>query len=205
MKKIIALIMSIFVIFTFTGCGGPSAEEAAKEYMNIIFCKDEEEIFAKYLKGEEIDSEYEEMFGDELEGIDQDGMDDCLISMFKNIDYEILSVEEDGDSAKFTIKCYTIDFEKAYENAVIDTVDWAKTKSNFTAEQATNKIMENLTKEINKAGEKDKPNEKNVTFLMSKEDNMWYITNAKTATEDIFSDMTEGINKENNNLESYFY
>lgn len=65
--------------------------------------------------------------------------------------------------------------------------------------------MENFTKEMNEAGKKDKLKEKDVTFLMSKEDGNWVISNSSSATKEIFSDMTNAINEVNNNLESYMY
>lgn len=65
--------------------------------------------------------------------------------------------------------------------------------------------MENFIKEMNEAGKKDKPKEKDVTFLMSKEDGNWVISNSSSATQEIFSDMTNAINEVNNNLESYMY
>lgn len=204
MKKIIAILMSCLILIGFTGCGGPSAEEVLKEHMDILCCKDENKVMEKYINGEEVDEQYEKSLGKDLMSLKASGLDAFMLSMFQNLDYEINSVEENKDSATAKVTFKTIDFGKAYEKAVKKTISWFKNNLSASSATLTNKIMENFTKEINKAGKSEKNQTKTVTFLMSKGDDGWEIINGSSALNEVFSDIESEMTKVNANIESYF-
>ena len=88
MKKIIALIMSIFVIFSLTGCGGEKPEEFLATYLDVMCCKDEDKVLEKYINGEEVDEYYEEALGADLKYFKSSGIDEFMLSLVKNLNYE---------------------------------------------------------------------------------------------------------------------
>lgn len=204
MKKFIALVLSIFIVLGLASCAKPSAEEYVKEYMDILCCKDEEQLLEKYVNGEDIDDAVESELGDDISVLGLDGMEDFLLAIFKSLDYEIVSVEEDGENATAKVKFDTIDFKASYENAVKDTISWVKDNPFASTSTITNKIMENYTNEIEKAAQNTKTEEVTVEFDLVYEDGEWEISNGSSAVEEVFSGMLNGMNDINANLESYF-
>ncbi|WP_329379626.1 DUF5105 domain-containing protein [Anaerofustis sp. HA2171] len=206
MKKIIALIMSIFVIFSLTGCGGEKPEDFLKTYLDIMCCKDEDKVLEKYINGEEVDEQYKEYFGDDLQYFKSSGIDEFMLSIYKNLNYEIISVEEDGDKANAKVSFSVIDFGKAYDQAMKDSVKWFMDNTSASDSDITNKLMENFTKEINNAAKEGKFEQKEVTMILSKDDEgYWNVDNMNSAMNDLFEEGTNDINDINNNIESYFY
>ena len=204
MKKIMALIMAIFIMFGFTGCGGPSAEESLTSYLDVMCCKDEDKVLEKYINGEEVDEDYKEFLGDDFQYFKSSGIDEFMLSIYKNLNYEIISVEEDGDKATGKVTFYMVDFGNSYEQAVKDTISWFKNNLSASTSDITNKIMDNFTNEINDAAQKDTSVEKTVTFIMSKEDGVWNIDNMNSAMDELFSDAMSDMNDVNNNINDYF-
>ncbi|MCO8193193.1 DUF5105 domain-containing protein [Anaerofustis sp. NSJ-163] len=204
MKKIMALIMAIFIMFGFTGCGGPSAEESLTSYLDVMCCKDEDKVLEKYINGEEVDEDYKEFLGDDFQYFKSSGLDEFMLALYKNLDYEVVSVEENGDTATGKVTFYMVDFGNSYEQAVKDTISWFKNNLSASTSDITNKIMDNFTNEINDAAQKDTSVEKTVTFIMSKEDGVWNIDNMNSAMDELFSDAMSDMNDVNNNINDYF-
>lgn len=206
MKKIMALIMAIFIMFGFTGCGGPSAEESLTSYLDVMCCKDEDKVLEKYINGEEVDEDYKEFLGDDFQYFKSSGIDEFMLSIYKNLNYEIISVEEDGDKANAKVSFSVIDFGKAYDQAMKDSVKWFMDNTSASDSDITNKLMENFTKEINNAAKEGKFEQKEVTMILSKDDeDYWNIDNMNSAMNDLFEEGTNDIDDINNNLDSYFY
>ena len=206
MKKIIALIMSIFVIFSLTGCGGEKPEEFLATYLDVMCCKDEDKVLEKYINGEEVDEYYEEALGADLKYFKSSGIDEFMLSIYKNLNYEIISVEQDGDKATAKVNFSVVDFGKAYDQAMKDSVKWFMDNMSASDSDISNKLMENFTKEINDTAKKGDFKEKEITFIMSKDDEgYWNIDNMNSAMNDLFEEGTNDINDINNNLDSYFY
>lgn len=206
MKKIIALIMSIFVIFSLTGCGGEKPEEFLATYLDVMCCKDEDKVLEKYINGEEVDEYYEEALGADLKYFKSSGIDEFMLSIYKNLNYEIISVEQDGDKATAKVNFSVVDFGKAYDQAMKDSVKWFMYNMSASDSDISNKLMENFTKEINNTAKKGDFKEKEITFIMSKDDEgYWNIDNMNSAMNDLFEEGTNDINDINNNLDSYFY
>ncbi|MGN8913815.1 hypothetical protein [Anaerofustis butyriciformans] len=206
MKKIIALIMSIFVIFSLTGCGGEKPEEFLATYLDVMCCKDEDKVLEKYINGEEVDEYYEEALGADLKYFKSSGIDEFMLSIYKNLNYEIISVEQDGDKATAKVNFSVVDFGKAYDQAMKDSVKWFMDNMSASDSDISNKLMENFTKEINNTAKKGDFKEKEITFIMSKDDEgYWNIDNMNSAMNDLFEEGTNDINDINNNLDSYFY
>ncbi|MGO5358885.1 hypothetical protein ACTQYZ_06255 [Anaerofustis sp. LCP19S3_F7] len=206
MKKIIALIMSIFVICSLTGCGGEKPEEFLATYLDVMCCKDEDKVLEKYINGEEVDEYYEEALGADLKYFKSSGIDEFMLSIYKNLNYEIISVEQDGDKATAKVNFSVVDFGKAYDQAMKDSVKWFMDNMSASDSDISNKLMENFTKEINNTAKKGDFKEKEITFIMSKDDEgYWNIDNMNSAMNDLFEEGTNDINDINNNLDSYFY
>lgn len=206
MKKIIALIMSLFVIFSLTGCGGEKPDEFLATYLDVMCCKDEDKVLEKYINGEEVDEYYEEALGEDLKYFKSSGIDEFMLSIYKNLNYEIISVEQDGDSATAKVNFSVIDFGEAYDQAMKDTISWFMDNMSASDSDISNKLIDNFTKEINNTAKKGDFKEKEITFIMSKDDEgYWNIDNMNSAMNDLFEEGTNDIDDINNNLDSYFY
>lgn len=119
-------------------------------------CKDEDKVLEKYINGEEVDEQYKEYFGDDLQYFKSSGIDEFMLSIYKNLNYEIISVEEDGDKANAKVSFSVIDFGKAYDQAMKDSVKWFMDNTSASDSDITNKLMENFTKEINNVAKEGK-------------------------------------------------
>ena len=169
MRRWILALLTFTLAFAFTGCSGESPEQAVTNAIEAIKEMDHEEL-SKYI-------EYDELVNtdDSTELTDQE--EEQAKSIFKNLEYEIKSSIEDGDTAVVNADITNIDmgvvfsemfmemFSRAFEDAF---------SSDPMTEEETDEMMLNLMADLMEK-HKDTTVTNTVSIKLNKVNNQWKI------------------------------
>jgi len=169
MRRWILALLTFTLAFAFTGCSGESPEQAVTNAIEAIKEMDQEEL-SKYI-------EYDELINtdDSTEMTEQE--EEQAKSIFKNLEYEIKSSTEDGNTAVVNAEITNIDmgivfsemfmemFSRAFEDAF---------SSDPMTEEESDEMMQELMTELMEK-HKDNTVTNTVAIKLNKVDNQWKI------------------------------
>ncbi|WP_409228806.1 DUF5105 domain-containing protein [Gudongella sp. SC589] len=169
MRRWLSLVLVFVLVFTLTGCSGESPEQAVTNAIEAIKDMDQEEL-SKYI-------EYDELINtdDSTEMTEQE--EEQAKSIFKNLEYEIKSSTEDGNTAVVNAEITNIDmgivfsemfmemFSRAFEDAF---------SSDPMTEEESDEMMQELMTELMEK-HKDNTVTNTVAIKLNKVDNQWKI------------------------------
>jgi hypothetical protein len=169
MRRWILALLTFTLAFAFTGCSGESPEQAVTNAIEAIKEMDQEEL-SKYI-------EYDDLVNtdDSTELTEQE--EEQAKSIFKNLEYEIKTSDEDGDTAVVNADITNIDmgvvfsemfmemFSRAFEDAF---------SSDPMTEEETDEMMLNLMADLMEK-HKDTTVTNTVSIKLNKVDNQWKI------------------------------
>ena len=169
MRRWISALLIIILVIGMTGCSGETPEQAVTNAIEAIKKMDQEEL-SRYI-------EYDDLVNtdDSTELTEQE--EEQAKSIFKNLEYEIKTSDEDGDTAVVNANITNIDmgvvfsemfmemFSRAFEDAF---------SSDPMTEEETDEMMLNLMAELMEK-HRDTTVTNNVSIKLNKVDNQWKI------------------------------
>ncbi len=175
MKKILSLLLTCVMLFSFGGCGAEvSPEEMVSTYLDALK-KCDMKALEEYGVSEKdflsgIVNESDDISDKEKEQYDQ-----LLKDLFSGITYEIKgsNISEDKKTATVDISITNADLSKAFENYFSKIFSLAF--SGLSEKELEKKSVETLLKEINTAAKGDKVTNTAKVKLTKNEDDVWTI------------------------------
>lgn len=209
-KKIITLFIVIFVVFaSIIGCfvfRGTSSEDKIKNYLDVIFIKDSNNTYEKYLNSTsnekvcdfdndllEIKNDFNDtVIGSSLKGnLSESYTDVMLENTLRNVDYKINSIDVIGSSAKVNVTLYIPDYEDIFILAINETIN-QNSSSNLTDGEYLVKLIENYNKLT--ATNINKTDDISFNLTFTKSEGTWYLSDIYNLTNKLFGRVNSGIN-----------
>ena len=158
MKKVLALITVLALMFAMTACGGGGAQEsptdAADAFMKAVQTQDMDTI-AKVYQG---DAAEMDLLGEAgTEGDFPEELSQLLSEKMQQFEYEVSNEVIDEDTATVDIKVTTINIGKAFEDAINEFMEKAiagEIPSDTTEEEMTAQLYASFQEKL-AAAEKD--------------------------------------------------
>ncbi|MGN8913052.1 DUF5105 domain-containing protein [Anaerofustis butyriciformans] len=161
LKKFLSVILCLVMLVSLCSCFEDSPEETVSYVFDSFKSGDEEvvgQIFDKSDFISDVENEYNEAFK----------------TIFANMDYEIVSVNENADKASVIIKITNKDYENVAKKVYKNLESYAMKNPEVSEENLEKKSEELILEEINKASKSDKTVTNQVEFILIKdEDGFW--------------------------------
>ena len=169
MRRWILALLTFTLAFAFTGCSGESPEQAVTNAIEAIKEMDQEEL-SKYI-------EYDDLVNtdDSTELTEQE--EEQAKSIFKNLEYEIKTSDEDGDTAVVNADITNIDMGVVFSEMFMEMFSRAfevAFSSDPMTEEETDEMMLNLMADLMEK-HKDTTVTNTVSIKLNKVDNQWKI------------------------------
>ena len=201
---VIFIVLASFVCYFTQNLG--SSEDKIKNYLDVIFVKDSENIYEKYLSSNT--NEHISGFDSDLREIKKDFTDmvigssvqnnfseseinTMLLNTLKNVDYKVNSVDVIGSSAKINITLYVPDYEDIFILAINETINQNQS-SQLSDEEYLVKLIENYNQLTESNINKTSDISFNLTF--TKSEGIWHCSDTYNLTNKLFSRVNSGVN-----------
>ncbi|WP_426350168.1 DUF5105 domain-containing protein [Alloiococcus sp. CFN-8] len=185
MRKFIAAFLSVFMIFGITGC---SKEKSPDEVVKITLAALKEGDYIKaseYINYEELMDAAGEVEIGELEGLDSQDMkelEELAALLFKELEYKILSFEEEKASAVVQAEITNIDMSEVLGEVFLQMFTLAF--SGLEEEEMNEKAMEAFTESMSQEERSLVTN--TVDIELTKEEDKWKINITDELLDGIF-------------------
>lgn len=170
MRKIIAVLLSLGLVFSMSSCIGSSPEVTAEIFLDAVKEQDEELLQGTY-SGDNLDLIVKGDLGsDAMDQVIEDGM----FSKVLKFEYEVSNEKIDGDKATVDVKIKTYNFG----DAVVDAMEkYIKKAMPMALEGASEKKLEKLGIKIMKEefSKVEFDYVKTATLSLTKEDGDWMV------------------------------
>lgn len=200
MKKVIAIILSVALVFGLCSCGSPAPSEIANDFMKAIKEKDNETLKTVYAGGslDITESVKEGEGGDEFDKLFGDALYEKLFAF----EYEVSNEKIDGDKATVDVAIKTYGLGSAFTNFVSEYMAQAFTMalSGSSEEAIEKKALEILSAKIE---ETKMDYEKTVSLSLSKKEDQWVVDEV-AEDSDFYNAITGGMLEATKNIENSF-
>ena len=204
MKKILALLISLMMVFSLTACGGPSPTDVSDNFLTAIKNADNEALAECYVEDEfdlfEEASDAAES-GDEEDGDKEEAeADDALTKVYEEnlvpkmleFEYELSNEKVDGDKATVDVTVKTYQMGSAFTAFFGEymTQAFALVFSDTSDEQMSALAANILTSKLdNMTG---KTYEKTATLSLIKKDDKWLVDSVE-GNKDVLNALSGGL------------
>ena len=187
MKKLIAVFLSIFMIFGAAGCGINKKSPDEVVTITLDALKEGDYLKAsKYINLEEAMDAAGEMEIEELQGFNSEDMkeeiEEMATELFKRLEYNILSVKEDKASAVVQAEITNIDMSEVVGEVFLQM--FALAFSGLDEEEMNKKVLEAFTDSISQEERSLASN--TVDIELTKEEGNWKINVTDTLLDGVF-------------------
>lgn len=189
MKRTLALLFAIIMMLTAVSCDliGESPEQAVRNALTAVKNVDEEAM-DQYFEDLDLAEIYGEAFDMESDILDDD---ESTEAMLKNLSFEIISSEKDGDKATVKAKITNVDMEPLFKDYLKEVFSKAMTDTIFGL--MTNSLDEDeMQKEMEQLfidmldDEDNKMATSEVTLNLKKQDKSWKIDTDEELVDAIY-------------------
>ncbi|MBU3105023.1 DUF5105 domain-containing protein [Clostridium gasigenes] len=188
MRKILLTILSFTLIFSLVGCG-PKPDESIKSFFESTKSCDFETM-SKYIKSDTDSS----IITGKFESTEQE---DLIKSLFKKIDYEILSTTVNKDEATTKVKITSVDMLRVYSDSMKQVMAILLPQA-FSSNKPSDDEIQKMTFQYITNGINDPDVAKTTTEVdlkLTKEKDKWVIESSDELTNAITGNLSKVANK----------